>query len=196
MPALASSPSAQFNFNIPGGTADPKFGDILNTLRTEPVSLTNEYSNLLAPLMANINRPQAERVKASGAADMAALTSMYQKRGLTGSSTEAHALAGAQSQMALNLDTLDQQSTFQIVSMLSDALKFDVTRNDAIVQLIAQAMGQELTSQRDMQMFRDQLKATMDMAGAARKAAERQAIIGAVGSAVGAGGSAAIGKWG
>ena len=172
-----------FKFNIPGGASSDydnklKFGDILKVLQTEPQSLTNAYSAYLAPLLAKSGSTDKTRIEQAGSADLAKLTSQFQRRGLTGSSTEAGAIGQNVAQTRLNLETVDQQNAFKMADLLSQSLQVDITRNDNLVMLIAQAMGQDLTSQRDMEMFRQQLAANISQANANRRSSMINTIVG------------------
>lgn len=175
-----------FKFNVPAGSANPQFGDILSTLKTEPQSLTNAYSAYLAPLLAKSGTADKARVEQAGSADLAKLTSQFQRRGITGSSSEYNALGQSVATTRLNLETIDQQNAFKMADLLSQSLQTDITRNDNLVMLIAQAMGQELTSQRDMDMFRQQLAANIDQANKNRRASMFNTVIGGAAGIAGA----------
>lgn len=183
MPTLPGLGDAKFNFKMPDTmpTGTPSFQDILGTLKTEPQSFTNEFSKFIQPLMGGADS-QRTLIEQAGATDLAKLTSFMQKRGITGSSTEGHAAAGLINQNRINLESLNNQMAFKLAEMLSETLKFDITRNDQIVLLLAQAMGQELTSARDIQMFREQLSAGLADSAANRRQRETEAILSFVGS--------------
>ena len=70
------------------------------------------------------------------------------------------------------------------------SLSSDIGQNRQILMNLAQAMGQEITAQRDMEMFAKQIQALMIQAGMTQEANEFGAKMGLVGEI---GGAAVIG---
>lgn len=140
--------------------------------------ILSDQGQFLAPQI-NAIRDRGEGLAANAQSDATA-------RGIRGSDIEAAGMAGARG-MALGEEAnlrgqfgMNQSNT--LIDVLTKAMSGDRDAALSLRQMIAQAMGQELGSQRDMEMFRQQSEDARAAAAAANKAALWGAGISAVGS--------------
>lgn len=118
--------------------------------------------------------------------NVSAAQSDAMRRGLTGSSMEAASMGGARATGQQNLAQFYSQTANQLSQHMFNAFQGDQRQQREALMALAQAMGQELTSQRDMEMFKQQLQESMAQAARNNKSAMWGAGIGAVGSIAGA----------
>ncbi len=108
-------------------------------------------------------------------------------RGITGSDIEAADMRSAESAGQSAMAEMYGQTANQLSQMIYQAASGDLQNNRELLLTLAQAMGQELTSQRDMEMFQKALQASIEQAEAARRSARNSGIGGMVGMGIGAG---------
>lgn len=111
--------------------------------------------------------PQLEAIDRSTEALAAKAQSDAMRRGLTGSDIEMANITGARQTGEYQKSQVRGQFGLNQANVMSDLI-FKAASGDreselSILTMLAQAMGQELTSQRDLEMFRQQLGA-MDKA--------------------------------
>lgn len=170
---------------------DPSYQNIVDAIKSmgDVPSLTqslvpqvqgilSDQGQFLAPQI-NAIRDRGEGLAANAQSDATA-------RGIRGSDIEAAGMAGARG-MALGEEAnlrgafgMNQSNT--LIDVLTKAMSGDRDAALSLRQMIAQAMGQELGSQRDMEMFRQQSEDARAAAAAANKAALWGAGISAVGA--------------
>ncbi len=144
-----------------------------------------------SPYAAAINQRTEENV-AKTQTDM-------MKRGLTGSDIESGAMGQARASGQSALAEMYGQTANQLAQMIYQAASGDISSNRELLLTLAQAMGQELTSQRDMEMFQQALRASIDQANSYASAQKSAGWMNLGGSIIGAGGrlgAAAIAKGG
>ncbi len=108
------------------------------------------------------------------------------KRGITGSSIEATAMNQAQESGQIALAQLYGQTANQLSEMIYRAASGDLQNNRELLYVLAQAMGQEITSERDMRMFQEALRSSIDQANQFAATRKRTAWGGAAGAGMGA----------
>jgi len=168
----------QSNFQLPSvsGTA-PSFEGIMKMLSSSRATQSQQLPQLQQLLSGRSEffEPQAQNISAD-------IQGAMGKRGLTGSSIEAQAIGqgvgSARSQFALG-----GANTF--AQMMQSAQAGDVNAQREMMMAISQAMGEEMTAQRQMDMFREQLQANMSQASQNRKSGMWGSIIGAAGTMAG-----------
>ena len=199
----------------------PTFGDVSKGLKTN-IDMNTGYGNVIetikragsqpgitATALPAIQQllgyaPQAMApyladIEKGAAASEARAQSSAMRRGLTGSDIEAQAMGEARGQgmrakEQLYADVYSQTSN-QMAQMIFQAASGDLQQNRDLILTLAQAMGQELTSQRAMYMFQQALKASIEQAERSRRSAKRGGIGGAIGSVAGAGAGAYLGSF-
>lgn len=144
--------------------------------------ILSDQGQFLAPQI-NAIRDRGEGLAANAQSDATA-------RGIRGSDIEAAGMAGARG-MALGEEAnlrgafgMNQSNT--LIDVLTKAMSGDLESAKQLRLMLSQAMGQELGSQRDMEMFRQSSEDARAAAAAANKAALWGAGIGAIGSGAGA----------
>ena len=144
--------------NLPKSN-DASYENIMNTLRTPTPTMSqflpdlekilSERSQFLEPAIGSLKRNIGE--------GMADLEGSFARRGLTGSSIEAQGLATAQGRGNEALGNLvggfAREGSLTFAQLLQQARAGDVAAAQQLRQMIAQAMGEELTANRDMDMF-------------------------------------------
>lgn len=179
------------------GGATPQYRDVMAQIQKagDLPSITQtimpSIQNLLSPTGQAVS-PYANAIKQSTSANRAQTQTDMQKRGLTGSDIEATAMNGVQQTGEVALANLYGQTANQLSSMIYQAAMGDLQNNRDLLMTIAQAMGQELTTQRDMQMFQEALKASVAEAENMRNAAKNAGIGSMLGGLAGAGLGAGI----
>lgn len=155
---------------------------LTDSLVPQVQGILSDQGQFLAPQI-NAIRDRGEGLAANAQSDATA-------RGIRGSDIEAAGMAGARG-MALGEEAnlrgafgMNQSNT--LIDVLTKAMSGDLESAKQLRLMLSQAMGQELGSQRDMTMFREQQEDARAAASAANKAALWGAGIGAVGSAAGA----------
>ncbi|MDI6774016.1 MAG: hypothetical protein QME60_01275 [Verrucomicrobiota bacterium] len=178
-----------FTFPQIGGTA-PSYENIIRMLSQQTATESQfmpELQNILSQ-RGQMVAPQIAGMEAAGQRQQADLMGMMARRGLTGGSIEAQALGqqGAQIQgnIAQMLSGIALQNSQMFAQLLSRARSGDVAAQRAMMQMIAQAMGEEMTAQRDIQMFQQGL-GEMRAAEGRRHLAGQQAALWEAGLGIG-----------
>jgi len=144
--------------------------------------ILSDQGQFLAPQI-NAIRDRGEGLAANAQSDATA-------RGIRGSDIEAAGMAGARG-MALGEEAnlrgqFGMNQSNQLIDVLTKAMSGDLESAKQLRLMLSQAMGQELGSQRDLEMFRQSSADAREAAAAANKAALWGAGIGAIGAGAGA----------
>ena len=183
-------------FRLPQISATPTYQDIIKTLQAPTATesqflpeierVLSERSQFLAPAISALKQNIGE--------GMASLEGTFARRGLTGSSIEAQGLATAQGRgnqaLAELVGGFAREGGLNFANILARAWSGDVNAQRQLQQMLAQAMGQELTAGRDIEMFNQQLSAAGSAAQKQSESAEFGAILNLIGQTIGAGASA------
>jgi hypothetical protein len=106
--------------------------------------------------------PTLAAIKQTGEENAAMAQSDAGSRGMRGSDIEAAGMAGARGtasqQQAEFLGKLSMQQAESMAQYIMQAYGMDVKTNQDMYNNLAQAIGQELSQQREMQMMEEQLK--------------------------------------
>jgi hypothetical protein len=124
--------------------------------------------------------------------NVAAAQTESMKRGLTGSDIEMGAMSAERATGEQAKGTFLAQNAQQLASFMKDLATGDIQSQRENLIMMAQAMGQKITSDQDLLMFREMLAANIDQAGKNRDSAMIGAGIGAISSI--AGGAMARGR--
>ena len=193
MPEVDPLPSIKrVDADILGGIAPGQadYGSMDKTMRglTQLPGLTEtilpSIRNLLMP---GENNPYAKLIDQSTAGNVAAAQTDSMRRGLTGSDIEAASMSGARAQGETAKSNFYAQNAGQMAGFIKELATGDINAQRENLTMFAQLMGQKITSDQDLLMFREMLQANMDQADKNRKNALWGAGIGAVGSIAGAG---------
>lgn len=158
------------DLNLPSLSAAPSYLDIMRMLQTPTAtnaSYLPELQNILSPNSQYL-APALAGIKDTTNTNLADMQGLMGKRLMEGSSIEAVGLGnvmaqGQQTEAQLRGNfALQGANTF--AGYYADAMKGDVTAQRNLVLSLAQAMGEELTSERDIQMFQEQLAQALKVA--------------------------------
>lgn len=142
--------------------------------------------SIKALLMPGENNPYAKLIDASTQGNVAAAQTDSMRRGLTGSDIEAASMAGARQGGEMAKSNFFAQNSQQMAGFIKELATGDISSQRENLIMMAQLMGQKITNDQDLAMFREMLSANMDQADKNRKSALWGAGIGAVGSLGGA----------
>lgn len=171
----------------PGGpSADP--ATIFKLLSTQQGRASDVLPSIQELLMGQ-QAPAIASIREGARGNIAAAQSEAMKRGLTGSDIEAASMGQARSAGEQQVGQLIAQQSSQLAQYIMQAMGMDIQGNREMFVTLAQALGQELGSQRDMQMQRELLQANMELAN--RRARAQRA--GGLGSLLGTGAGAGLG---
>jgi len=166
--------AAPNQFGLPAVSAtSPSYADIMKLLQAPRATMTGGLPEIQQTLGAQA--PELERQVAGVGAD---IMGAMGKRGMTGSSIEAQALARGMGGMRTQFAA---QTAPMLAQLIERARAGDIQAQQQMMFAIAQAMGQEMTAQREMQMFREQLDAMQSAAAGQRKSSLWGAGLGAIG---------------
>ncbi len=195
-------------FNLPdiskadmsyGGGNNPQYKDIMGQIQkagnlpglTETVMPS--IMQLLSPEGQKLS-PYAQALEVKTGQNVAQTQTDMMKRGLTGSDIEMQGMGQARAAGQTALAEMYAQTADQLSQMIYQAASGDLANNRELLMTLAQAMGQELTSQRDMEMFQQALKASVAEAENMRNAQKNSSMWGGIGSLVGTGAGMLIGN--
>lgn len=172
---------------IAPGAAD--YGSLDKTVRglTQMPGLTETIlPSIKALLMPGADNPYSKLIDQSTQGNVAAAQTDAMRRGLTGSDIEAASMAGARGQGEMAKSNFFAQNSQQMAGFIKDLATGDINAQRENLVMFAELMGQKITNDQDLAMFREMLQANMDQADKNRKSALWGAGIGAVGSLGGA----------
>lgn len=186
-------------FTLPSlSVGSPSYDNIIKILQS-PTANESDFLPEIEKILGQRSQflqPQIDTLQQNIGQGIAGLEGDFAKRGLTGSSIEGHGLATAygKGQQALSslVGNFAMEGAGSFANILAQARRGDVNAARQLQQMIAQAMGEELTSQRDMDMFNRSMDFQASQADRNRKQQLINSLIGLGGQA----GAAAIGKWG
>lgn len=186
LPAVSTAPTYENIIKMLSGTSQlPGQASILPQIQ----GILGQSSQYLQPAIEGINQATQANV-AQSQTDM-------MKRGLTGSDIEAQGMTQARSagqqQIGQLLGNWGLQNAQTMADYTYKALSGDIEAERSLAIMLAQAMGQELTSQRDLAMFQQQLAAALKAAKANAGSGLFGSIGGAIGGVAGAIGGAVYG---
>lgn len=201
------------NAPVPGGITLPNLPSFSELSKGVGVGQEANYTNIMKTISAAGNQPTisssvlpqitallspggqktspyAQAIGAQTQANVAGAQSSAMARGLTGSDIEAGNMRAAESAGQTSLAQMYGQTADQLSAMIMQAATGDINNNRELLMTLAQAMGQELTSQRDMEMFKKSLQESMAEAGKSRLAGQQGAIVGGLFSMASSGAAA------
>ncbi len=173
---------------ITPGTAD--YASMDKTVRglTQMPGLTETIlPSIKALLMPGENNPYSKLIDQSTQGNVASAQTDAMRRGLTGSDIEASAMAGARQGGEMAKSSFFANNSQQMAGFMKELATGDIAAQRENLMMMAQLMGQKITSDQDLMMFREMLNANIDQAGKNRQSQLWGAGIGAVGSLAGAG---------
>jgi len=169
------------------GGSTPQYSDVMGQIQkagnlpTITGTVMPSIQALLDPAGQKLS-PYAKALDVRTNQNVAQVQTDMMKRGLTGSDIEATAMGGARAAGQDAIANMYAQTADQLSQMIYQAATGDINNNRELLLTLAQAMGQELTSQRDMQMFKEALQASLEEAEKSRRFASNAAKWGAVGT--------------
>ena len=143
------------------------------SIQPELEGLMGQGGPILAPALADLGR--------STQANVAAAQSDAMRRGLTGSDIEMASMRGERESGLRAESGLRGQFAQSLVDLLFKAQAGDIDAATQLRTMLSQAMGEEMTAQRDMQMFQQQLQELGAQGAANRKSQLISSGIGAIG---------------
>lgn len=169
------------------GTAD--YGSMDKSVRglaSMPGLTETILPSIKALLMPGENNPYSQLIDKSTQRNVAAAQTDAMRRGLTGSDIEAGAMLGARSEGEGAKSQFFAQNAQQMAGFIKELATGDINSQRGNLIMFAELMGQKITSDQDLMMFREMLNANMGQAAKNRKSALWGAGIGALGSIAGA----------
>lgn len=138
--------------------------------------------SIKALLMPGESNPAFKAIDAGTAANVAAGQTDAMRRGLTGSDIEAASMVGARNAGEMAKSNFQAQTATQLAGFIKDLATGDIAAQRENLTMFAQLMGQKITSDQDLMMFREMLSANLSEADKNRKSALWGAGIGVVGN--------------
>ena len=172
------------------GTPDANQNNIFRLLQAPQGRMTDALPGLRELLLGS-QGPAIQALRQGTQSNVAAAQSDAMRRGLTGSDIEAANMSGARQAGTMQEGQLLAQQSSVLAQYIMQALGMDIQGNWEMFVTLAQALGQELGSQRDMEQARLMREAAANEAAKNRKASLWGSLIGA-GGAIGGG---ALGGW-
>lgn len=142
--------------------------------------------SIRALLMPGKDNAYVKQIDKSTGRNVAAAQTEAMKRGLTGSDIEAGAMGMERETGETAKAGFFAQNAQQMASIMKELATGDINMQRENLTMFAQLMGQKITSDQDLMMFREQLAANIDQAGKNRGNALWGAGLQAVGSIGGA----------
>lgn len=172
----------------PGARIEDIPGQIYGLLGAPQGRMMDIMPGIQNLLMGN-NAPAIEGIRQGAASNRASAQSDAMKRGLTGSDIEAANMNMATQGGEQQVGQMMAQQSSVLAQYIMQAMGMDIQANREMFVTLAQALGQQLSSQREMQMF-------SASQGQASRLAEQGQLMGLIGAGIGAGGMAAGGYLG
>lgn len=171
LPMLSTAPSYENIVGMLSSISDlPR---LRASIQPELEGLMGQGGPILAPALADLGR--------STQANVAAAQSDAMRRGLTGSDIELASMRGERESGLRAEAGLRGQFAQGLVDLLFKAQAGDIDAATQLRTMLSQAMGQEMTAQRDIQMFNQQLQELGAQSARNRRSQLMAAGIGAVG---------------
>ena len=184
-PSIKRTDEATFNSVKPD---DYNYAAIKNTVGGlgQVQSLTDTIlPSIKALLTPGENNPTVQAINRSTASNVASAQTEAMKRGLTGSDIEAGAMGMERQTGEMAKSSFFAEGAGKLAGFMKELATGDINMQRDNIIMMAQLMGQKLSSEQDLLMFREQLAANIDQAGKNRQSALWGAGIGAVGSVAG-----------
>lgn len=166
--------------NKPSATPDT----IFNLLQAPQGRMTDVLPGIQELLMGS-QAPAVSAIREGARSNRASAQSDAMKRGLTGSDIEAANMTAASSQGEQAVGQLIAQQSSALAQYIMSAYGMDIQSNREMFVTLAQALGQELSAQRDMEQARLDRELAAREGSANRRSALWGAGIGAAGSILG-----------
>ena len=188
--AQAGNPSTSMpGLNLPGISmpgVDPKSlsanpQSVIDLLSRSPQSLTQTMAPLYQQLLSTQGGELQSQYGAMGEQGAANAVSGAAARGLTGSSIEGSDIAQAYGQAGMGYQQAYAALLGNITGQYGQAAQFDIGQQGNYYQNLAQALGQEYSSNVQQSQFQQQLQAGMQEAANSNRAQMWSAGIGAIG---------------
>lgn len=169
----------------PGGATATT--DSIFKLLQAPQARQTDILPSIQELLLGTQAPAVQAIREGARINRASAQSDAMKRGLTNSDIEAANMTGATAQGEQAVGQLIAQQSSQLAQYIMQAMGMDIQGNREMFVTLAQALGQELGSQREMEMARLEREQASHLAGDANRNALLGAGIGAIGSIAGGG---------
>lgn len=166
-------------------SADATPDSIFKLLQTPQGRMTDVLPSIQELLLGN-NAPAIASIREGARGNRASAQSDAMKRGLTGSDIEAANMTAATAAGETGVGQLISQQSNALAQYIMQAMGMDIQGNREMFVTLAQALGQELGAQREMEMARLEREMAEREGAASRKSDLWGALIGG-GAALGAG---------
>lgn len=170
---------------IGSGTPAASTENIFKLLQAPQGRMTDALPGIQELLMGG-QAPAVSALREGARGNRAAAQSDAMRRGLTGSDIESASMTMATAQGEQQVGQLIAQQSSQLAQYIMQAMGMDIQGNREMFVTLAQALGQELSSQRDMEQARLDREAAAAEGARGRKSSMWGAGIGAIGSIGGA----------
>ena len=174
------------NQNIQTDVSPKNIFDLIKASNTQSMTSVLPYVQSQFDQQSKAAAPTVAAIKQTGEQNAAMAQSDATSRGMRGSDIEAAGISGARGEAATReaefLGKLSMQQAESMAQYIMQAYGVDIQANSQMYNNLAQAIGQELAQQREMQMLEAQL-------AQARKLARESSKSGILGSLIQAGGS-------
>ena len=168
------------------GTPEASTANIFKLLQTQQGQMSDLLPGIQELLMGT-QAPAVAAIREGARGGVASAQSEAMKRGLTGSDIEAASMGQARAAGEQQIGQLIAQQSSALAQYIMQAMGMDIQGNREMFVTLAQALGQELSSQREMAM-RAQEREMMASEGARqRQSSLLGSIIGGVGMIAGGG---------
>ncbi len=141
--------------------------------------------SIKALLTPNENNPYTRMIDRSTGQKVAASQTRMLQRGITGSDIEEAAAVGIEGEGEMAKSSFFAENARTMAGFMKDLATGDINSQRENLMTFAEMMGQKITSDQDLLMFREMLAANMDQAEQNRDSAFQSALIGAGGSIAG-----------
>lgn len=138
--------------------------------------------SIKALLMPGENNPYAKLIDASTQKNVASAQTEAMKRGLTGSDIEAGMMSAERATGESVKTQFYADNSQQLAGFIKDLATGDIGAQRQNLIMFAELMGQKITSDQDLAMFREMLSANMNQAAKNRKSQMWGSGIGALGA--------------
>ena len=174
------------NFQLPSNTAvsPTNIFDLIKQSTSQSMSSVLPYVQAQYNSQSANVAPQAAEIARRGEENAASAQSNAQARGMRGSDIEAAGMANARAessnQIAQLYSQLAMQQAQQMAQSIMTAYGYDVEANKEMFINLAQAIGQELSQQRELSMFNEQMALAKKAIDQQRKSATLGTWVGAI----------------
>lgn len=128
--------------------------------------------------------PAVAAIRQGAQSNVASTQSDMMRRELTGSDIETSAMMGARAKGEAQVGQLLAQQSQILAQYIMEAMGMDIKANREQFQTLAQALGQELSSRRDAEMFRQSMQENRAAEGRAHLAGQQGGLVNLVSSMI------------